>query len=197
VTTRDNIFSAALDMFLRLGYEGTTLDAVADAVGVTKPAIYYHFKSKEELFKELFRGLFEGMAQGYFALLELDESTSEMLDSLFGALSMIEGEFSSSDNGGIDLAYLPLMIDGARRFPELREILDGFYAHSILLIAARLEAGKGIGEVRIDLDSNMAATALIAQFEGLLLVSSIAPSCDYRGMEPGIVELFRRGMEPA
>ena len=196
MSTRDDIFSTALDMFLRLGYDGTTLDAVAETVGVTKPAIYYHFKSKDELFKELFRGLFNDMAEGYLSIFNADVSVTEMLDATFGTLSMVEKEFASPGSDSIELAYLPLMLDGARRFPELSELIDSFYARSIEGITAQLEAGKTKGEVREDLDSRMAATVLVAQFEGLILVGSIAKSCDYRGMEPGIAELFRRGMEP-
>ncbi len=197
MTTRDDIFSVSLDMFLRLGYDGTTLDAVAESVGVTKPAIYYHFKSKDELFKELFRRLFESMAGEYFVMLEAETSVSQMLDSLFGALPGIEEQFSSPDSKVMDLGYLPLMIEGARRFTELRELIDHFYVRSIALIQTRLEAGKARGEVRADLDTRIVATALVSQFEGLLLVRSLASSCDYEGTEPGIAALFRRGMEPA
>ncbi|GEM_PF-4239410 len=184
-------------MFLRLGYDGTTLDAVAEAVGVTKPAIYYHFKSKDGLFKELFSGMIEGTTADYFAMLQGANGPNEMLDVMFGSMSEIEAEFSSTPDAGIDLAYLPFMIDAARRFPELRELLDGFYTRTIELIVVQLETGKETGEVRLDLDCRMAALALVSEFEGLLLVGSIAKSCDDRGMELGIAELFRRGMASA
>ena len=41
--------SAAIDCFARLGYQGTTIDRIARAAGVTKGAVYYHFRDKEEL----------------------------------------------------------------------------------------------------------------------------------------------------
>jgi AcrR family transcriptional regulator len=39
----------ALDLFLEQGYEGTSLREIAERLGVTKAALYYHFKSKDDI----------------------------------------------------------------------------------------------------------------------------------------------------
>jgi AcrR family transcriptional regulator len=51
--TRDRILAAALDLFIEQGYEKTSLREIAEQVGVTKAALYYHFASKEEIFRTL------------------------------------------------------------------------------------------------------------------------------------------------
>jgi Transcriptional regulator len=51
--TRDRILAAALDLFIEQGYDKTSLREVAEQVGVTKAALYYHFASKEEIFRTL------------------------------------------------------------------------------------------------------------------------------------------------
>jgi AcrR family transcriptional regulator len=51
--TRDRILAAALDLFVAQGYEKTSLREIAEQVGVTKAALYYHFASKEEIFRTL------------------------------------------------------------------------------------------------------------------------------------------------
>jgi AcrR family transcriptional regulator len=43
------ILAAALDLFAARGVSGTSLQMIADAVGVTKAAIYHQFKTKEEI----------------------------------------------------------------------------------------------------------------------------------------------------
>jgi AcrR family transcriptional regulator len=50
---RERIMAAAVDLFYRQGYGHTTLEQVADALGVTKPFIYAHFASKNELLVEI------------------------------------------------------------------------------------------------------------------------------------------------
>ncbi len=48
--TRKIIFEAAIKVFSSNGYESATMDEVASKAGVAKGTLYYHFKSKEELF---------------------------------------------------------------------------------------------------------------------------------------------------
>ena len=50
---RERTLTAAVELFYARGYENTTLDAVAEQLGVTKPFIYAHFGSKSELLSEI------------------------------------------------------------------------------------------------------------------------------------------------
>lgn len=51
--TRRRILKAALKLFVEAGYERTTFDDVARHIGLTKGAVYWHFKNKPELLAEL------------------------------------------------------------------------------------------------------------------------------------------------
>ena len=50
---RDEIMSAAIDVFHRDGFRGASLEDVADEVGISKSLIYYHFKNKMELLNHI------------------------------------------------------------------------------------------------------------------------------------------------
>jgi AcrR family transcriptional regulator len=47
--TRARIQQVAVELFTEHGYEGTSLREIAERLGVTKAALYYHFKSKEDI----------------------------------------------------------------------------------------------------------------------------------------------------
>jgi AcrR family transcriptional regulator len=47
--TRGRLLETALKLFTQHGVEGTSLQMIADALGVTKAAVYYHFKTKDEI----------------------------------------------------------------------------------------------------------------------------------------------------
>jgi AcrR family transcriptional regulator len=47
--TRERIQEIALELFAEQGYEKTSLREIAERLGVTKAALYYHFKSKEDI----------------------------------------------------------------------------------------------------------------------------------------------------
>jgi AcrR family transcriptional regulator len=65
-TRREEILSAAGELFLRDGYEATTIRRIADVVGVSAPALYLYFKDKDAIMLALcdqtFRLLNEVMA---------------------------------------------------------------------------------------------------------------------------------------
>lgn len=48
-TRRDEILIAAKELFLREGYEATTIRRIADVVGVSAPALYLYFKDKDAI----------------------------------------------------------------------------------------------------------------------------------------------------
>ncbi len=51
--TRARIQRIAVELFTEHGYEGTSLREIAEHLGVTKAALYYHFKSKEDIIGSL------------------------------------------------------------------------------------------------------------------------------------------------
>jgi AcrR family transcriptional regulator len=55
--TRQRIQDVALELFAEQGYEKTSLREIAEHLGVTKAALYYHFKTKEEIVVSLFEDL--------------------------------------------------------------------------------------------------------------------------------------------
>src|SRR5262252_7143508 len=51
--TRGRIQEVALELFTEQGYEATSLREIAERLGVTKAALYYHFKTKDEIIESL------------------------------------------------------------------------------------------------------------------------------------------------
>ncbi|MBW8800025.1 MAG: TetR/AcrR family transcriptional regulator [Streptomyces sp.] len=55
--TRQRIQDVALELFAEQGYEKTSLREIAEHLDVTKAALYYHFKTKEEILVSVFEDL--------------------------------------------------------------------------------------------------------------------------------------------
>jgi len=53
VAMRDRLFEAALKLFARKGYHATSVREIVEAAGVTKPVLYYWFRSKDGVFRHL------------------------------------------------------------------------------------------------------------------------------------------------
>lgn len=52
---RCRLLAAATDLFVRKGFAGTSVQEIVAAAGVTKPVLYYHFRSKAGIFLEMTR----------------------------------------------------------------------------------------------------------------------------------------------
>src|ERR1700691_1913455 len=52
-STRERILDVALELFTRQGYDKTSLRDIAERLGITKAALYYHFERKQDILLEL------------------------------------------------------------------------------------------------------------------------------------------------
>jgi AcrR family transcriptional regulator len=59
--TRDRILSVGLRLFAEQGYANTSLREIAEELGVTKAALYFHYKTKEEIITGILRGYIDGI----------------------------------------------------------------------------------------------------------------------------------------
>ena len=62
-SVREKIINAALDLFSQKGYDATSVDEIAESIGMKGPNIYKYFKGKEEVLKELSAKMEEGYKQ--------------------------------------------------------------------------------------------------------------------------------------
>ena len=87
--TKQRILDVALDLFTEQGYDGTSLRQIAEQLGVTKAALYYHFESKEDILMALHMRLHEF---GKEALVRIGEGPvtlvlwEELLDEIVGEM---------------------------------------------------------------------------------------------------------------
>lgn len=89
---RPQVLDAALELFLEHGYDGTSMDAVAQAAGVTKPVVYACFPGKEELFRALLRREEERILeeiQTAFESADLTDPEATLTDGFTGFLRAV------------------------------------------------------------------------------------------------------------
>jgi AcrR family transcriptional regulator len=80
--TRERILDVALDLFIEKGYDKTSLREIAEGLGFTKAALYYHFPSKQDILKALHYRSHSLLAGSLASLKELD-SDPEAWSALF------------------------------------------------------------------------------------------------------------------
>jgi len=109
---RQRILDAALELMAEHGYEGMSLQQVADRVGLHKSSLFHHFRSKEELAAEVYRGLAERLLKRLEPLLSEDPPHFE---SLLVALEASVDHFAAEPASGRLL--LRLMVTSRNHAP--------------------------------------------------------------------------------
>src|SRR6202451_698189 len=93
--TRGQLIEVATGLFAEHGYEGTPIEAVLTAAGVSRGALYHHFAGKEALFTAVLEALSEGI-------------TAELTEVISGCAAPVDAVRTSA-LGWIDLAGDPVI----------------------------------------------------------------------------------------
>jgi AcrR family transcriptional regulator len=73
---REQILVTASQLFIQQGYYGLSMREIAETVGVTKPALYYHFKDKESLFLAILETYLERIEN---LIIDIEEESNSCL----------------------------------------------------------------------------------------------------------------------
>jgi AcrR family transcriptional regulator len=60
---RDDVIRVAARLFAAKGYHATTLDEIAEEIGITKPALYYYITNKEDILRTIINRILEPMQE--------------------------------------------------------------------------------------------------------------------------------------
>jgi TetR/AcrR family transcriptional repressor of mexJK operon len=113
---RQAILDAATRAFITHGYSGASMEAIAEAAPVSKPTLYNHFKSKQDLFAAVIECRCE-------ALLSTLSSVQAELNDPVAGLSAIAGAFIDLLYADEALQLYRLIIAEQQQFPELGELI--------------------------------------------------------------------------
>ena len=97
---RDRILDAAMTVFRRHGFRRSSIEQAAEAAGLTRQALYHHFKSKEALFRAVIERLHESALAAEIAAANLEEKAgSGLADILIAAVTARLRQFIASLDG--------------------------------------------------------------------------------------------------
>jgi AcrR family transcriptional regulator len=108
--TRERIQQTALELFVVHGYEKTSLREIADRLGITKAAVYYHYPSKQDLLKSITQPLIDE----FEVLVAAAPDRDTLLRSYVGLLNRHQAVFQLVANDHASLAAAELVERSAR-----------------------------------------------------------------------------------
>ncbi len=153
---RTRILESAHRVFSQKGYREATMDEIAGGLGLSKPALYRYYKSKEELFREILGLFIEATAKA------LRESFK---DSRFDP----ETFFRIIDKWGWTPNLFFSAASEAPRNRKLRKIFSDGYKTAVDMVETFIEELKNRGIIKDGANSRLIAMGAIAIQDGLLI----------------------------
>lgn len=190
---RRTILAAALGVFSRQGYAGTTLDDITTSANLSKGAIYWYFESKAQLFATLL-----GEQASVFSTL-LEDAARPAVTPLAALEAMwlrwMEAlETDASYQAYVRLAYL--RIEVADEPPESMAARRAEERRTQAMIIQRLMAALAKGELPTTLDVQAAALTYVAAGNGLTRAWLLVPDTfSPRAIAPRIWAMLLAGWQ--
>ena len=180
---RQRILTAATHLFARRGYEGTSVQAISEAVGIRKPSLLYHFPSKSELRDAVLESLLSRWG--------------DVVPRVMTAATTGENRFESTL--AEVLAFFEADPDRARLLwremldrPEaLQALLSAHLSPWIGLVSSTIRQGQREGIIHADLDPEAWIFWVITMAVGGLSASGLSGVFSEDSPERRRVELIR------
>ena len=161
--TRATVIEGAARTFERLGYGNASLTDIAETAAVTKGALYFHFKSKEELAKAVIDEQHARVRETSEAILGGGHSplTSMMLLCRHFAEQLLVDPIIRA---GIRLTLEASAFEGSVKEP---------YEDWVSTMQLLTTQGQSQGEINQAIDAEVIARYVVASFTGVQLVSDV------------------------
>ena len=91
---KESIIEVASELFSKSGYRSVSMSSIAKKLKITKPALYYHFKNKEELYMKAINNAFEKTMKEMQRSLKNSESSLTSLSMAYLRAGQKRGSFS-------------------------------------------------------------------------------------------------------
>lgn len=190
-TTDEKILDAAKHLFMRFGYDKTTLNDVAGEAGLSKSTLYARWGKKEDLFGAVLWRESLRYSKAWFARMEADSQGGTFAAIYKNALLALQ------DNEFILLVYNRdrRILGSYLQRPEL----NGLYEQRAAMSANILTQFQAAGLVRSDIDPAVVSFVMTGLQVGLLRMGEVIPAERLPSLEAIMdvtTEMINRYLEP-
>jgi AcrR family transcriptional regulator len=183
--TRDVLVEAATEVFARRGFEGASLEEIAESAGFTRGAIYKHFAGKEELFFAVIDDYNERVIEAFRAIAPASPDAREW------DVSRLADLWRESVSGFDDLSAIGLEFQLYElRNPSARERGVAHRRKNRELVAAFIEEVADRAGMTLRLPAPTLAGVILAAADGL----SYAARVDGEDLFAAFLEVLNTGM---
>ncbi|HDP68339.1 MAG TPA: TetR/AcrR family transcriptional regulator [Candidatus Marinimicrobia bacterium] len=153
-TTKEKIIEVAIECFGENSYDGTSMRMIAEKSGVSKPAIYYYFPDKEQLFQGIFTYVMEKFRITLQSIKDSNKNAVEKLKEIF-----LIRCFPVRQNVDIKRFMSRVFLNGAKNILKLDH--QKYFREHEKIILEIIQQGIDEGSFRSDINTRYFLYSLI------------------------------------
>ena len=192
---RERILDAAIRVFARRGYHGARVSDIAAEAGIAYGLVYHYFKNKDELLDTIFEERWNAFLAVVERIVAGPESSAEKLRAVAALILFAYRRHPDW------VKVLVFEIGRSSRFSEPEQIRA--VGRLFQAVARIVRAGQESGELREDLDAELACLAFIGALEtmitsqvlGVMQLPGAGGDAEAEAVRT-VVELFLGGLAP-
>jgi TetR/AcrR family transcriptional repressor of nem operon len=171
---RERIVRAAARLFLTRSYHAVGVDELCAAAGVRKGSFYHYFPSKSDVVK----AVIDLHAAAFWMRLDDDQQAtpSERLHAAADAIGAIQMDFESRFGRAVGCPFGNLAAELATTDDDLRRHVAAVLAELERRLALVCREAGELGLLRPGVGPNGLARALVAQYQGMILLAKVSAS---------------------
>jgi AcrR family transcriptional regulator len=189
---KTQILDTAAVVFAQHGFHQARIDDIVKASGLSKGAIYWYFKSKDDIIFALVQRVFDQEMHALHALLDQPGTVRERLMSYIE--HVVPTAHALAESGTVPLFYECYVL--AMRQEEVRAAIRGYLDMTCATLVPLIEQGIASGEFRLH-DAYTSALAFTAQIEGSMLLWAVGPEAiNLNTHFPAFMHMLLDGLKP-
>lgn len=171
---KKEIIVAAVEIITAKGFSNTSLTDVAGSVGISKPALYWHFKNKDELFVEVI----SYVRREYIE--KLREISRQTDINPYEKLSWIIGYSYQQTFDNLNICVLPMkmLVEFSNTNERFTILIKEIYSDCIAIIKEVLDEGVTTGMFIKNMDTWSFSMCLVGAMDGILQQCILHSKCN-------------------
>ncbi|GIE29696.1 TetR family transcriptional regulator [Actinoplanes italicus] len=177
---RAQLIGVTIDLIARHGYAGTSLARIAEAAGISKAAVLYHFPSKDAVVRAAYDSVLEGLTARVGAAVAAQSGAAAVeayIRSMVGYLA----ENPAHTRMIVEAIVEAPAVDDTPGAPSRRQS-----------VAALIAAARDAGDYRADVDPGLTAVIMNGALDAIVSESLTDPAFDTAAAAGYLIDLLRR-----
>jgi len=191
--TKEVIIKTALKLFLSKGFNETSMNEIAREVGISKPAIYHHFKNKDELVKAIFDHFSQKMSDWGVQYFKDCKTDSQKVHKMFDAAPLfmqIEKVLLDEDEPELSYSYNMFLLLVSRMNNTYKSRISQDILVSQQKMTDTFTRLQQENKIRDDIDPATLSLMMHTILEGLSFLGELTESADVKSDSEKLYNAF-------